>query len=101
MRRNNLKFKKPNILQYQFYKKGTPSIEPAGKQVPQWYKDAERWVGGEMVLLPSPNPAVKLCVPFLDSLTSGYLVPLICDILVTRVNGLPVISWKDSEYGPL
>jgi hypothetical protein len=58
---------------------------PARTFVPDWYRKAERFIGGKMDLIESGiNKDLKLCVPFLDALTSGYCIELPCDIYVKR-----------------
>jgi hypothetical protein len=43
------------------------------------------------------NATIKSCVPFLDALTSGYVITLTADILVTQENGKPELNWKAKE----
>jgi hypothetical protein len=45
---------------------------PASKMVPAWYRKMSGVNDGVM--------SVKKCVPFLDSITSGYIVPLPADV---------------------
>lgn len=63
----------------------TPPV-PARSGVPEWYRKATRFIGGKMELreVGGLNKDLKLCVPFLDALTSGYLVELPADLLVQR-----------------
>lgn len=64
---------------------GTKKIEnsvmfpkPAKTFVPDWYKDIE----AEKDLM-----NVKKCMPFLDSMSSGYIQTTWCDINITEQNG--------------
>jgi hypothetical protein len=43
------------------------------------------------------NATVKSCVPFLEALTSGYVINLTADILVTQENGTPRLDWTAKE----
>lgn len=55
---------------------------PAGKFIPNYFKSLKPQV--------SQNPAagtVKRCVPFLDALTQGYIIPLWSDVYVQAYNG--------------
>lgn len=45
---------------------------PSSKAVPSWYRTMKGVNDGTM--------SVKKCVPFLDSITSGYMIPLTSDI---------------------
>jgi len=66
--------------QIQFYAidiDGLPAPYPAAKAVPEWYKRMPSEVareGGE------PHRTIKQCSPFLDAMTSGYIIPLSGDI---------------------
>ena len=58
---------------------------PARAYVPDWYRQATRFIGGKMELRQQGiNKDLKLCVPFLDALTSGYVIELPADMLVQR-----------------
>jgi hypothetical protein len=49
-------------------------------------------------LVPGPNVTAKRCFPLLDSITTGYIVPLWSDILVTlNSDGTPYIKWATKE----
>lgn len=64
------------------------------EHIPQWYKEAERFIGGKPRLQPEVNKALKLCMPFLDSLTTGYAICLTQDILVEKqLDGSSRLSW--------
>jgi hypothetical protein len=74
--------------------------QPAKKFIPQWFKN----VPSPYNLTPEfnsmgqiTNKNVKLCMPFVDSLTSGYILSAWCDIYIKRENG--AISYFYSE-GP-
>ena len=67
-----------------FADKLTPP-KPARSFVPDWYRKADRFIGGKMQLREGGiNKDLKLCLPFLDALTSGYCLELNCDLLVER-----------------
>lgn len=62
-----------------------PAPTPASKHVPEWYAKSERWVGDEnkpRISQLGHNPGLKLCVPFLDGLTAGYMLTLHTDVEV-------------------
>lgn len=90
-------FKKPNpVLQYESAFPVYPNIlEPAVKNIPDWYKGIPRWEGGEMHD-PSTNDfniTVKHCMPFLDSLTAGYFIKLPYDVYVDFTVDPPITTW--------
>lgn len=63
-----------------------PIPKPASQHVPEWYAKSERWVGNNnepQLINGGANHGLKLCVPFLDAMTSGYMVELHTDMTVT------------------
>lgn len=61
---------------------------PAKKHVADWYKKANNFIGGNMEVRDyGLNKDIKLCAPFLDVMTSGYIVELICDVVVEKFDG--------------
>lgn len=70
---------------------------PARSHVPEWYRKATRFRGGDMKVSEyGLNKDIKLCVPFLDALTSGYVVELPCDILIERDENGTSFFWHES-----
>src|SRR4051812_19476038 len=53
-----------------------PAPYPAAKDIPDWYKAMPAPAGTGGVT----DGTVKNCPPFLDAMTSGYLMPLVADI---------------------
>lgn len=77
---------------------------PSKNHLPEWYKKSEQFVGGKPKIDErGVNRGLKLCVPFLDSMTSGYIATLWQDIIVSQENGLPWITWEVTEtsYSPV
>jgi len=73
---------------------------PAKKHVPEWYKKATRFLDGRDAPYVPPhsnkptNLGLKLCVPFLDGLTTGYMATLWQDVLVRRdEDGVTQLTW--------
>ena len=63
----------------------------AKKHLPQWYKDSEATinVNGE------EDAGLKRCIPFLDSMLSGYMLVTPMDIFITHnEDGTPNINWN-------
>jgi hypothetical protein len=75
---------------------------PAVKQLPKWFTDAKPYADlpgypedGKLHFRNRDfNATYKKCVPLLDSLSSGYIVPLWTDVMVEQENGSPLIFWK-------
>lgn len=71
--------------------------EPAKKFVPEWYKNSERFTGEKDGLDISngfANLGIKMCMPFLDSMISGYNATLWTDIHVQQTELGPRINWR-------
>jgi hypothetical protein len=58
---------------------------PAIKEIPQWYKDTDSYTSG--IKKPNGNAhtsgTIKRCIPVLDAMTAGYILPLPADIYVS------------------
>jgi hypothetical protein len=78
---------------------GKPVI--AKTQIPEWYKNGETFYyekfnnGQEEEII--ENAGLKTCIPFLDSLTSGYFLTTPFDIFIGTVNGKFSISWNGPD----
>ena len=65
---------------------------PASKIVPDWWKENS----SSFQYLQKPTYGIstfKRCMPILDVLSAGYIIPLHCDIEITQLNNDPVITW--------
>lgn len=72
-----------------------PPPKPAATYIPKWYRDIPKFSKKEVVLnehgrLDGMN--VKSCVPFLDSMMSGYIQETWQDIAVEHRNGRVQVS---------
>lgn len=69
---------------------------PAKNIIPKWFKEIKAFPTGYPPKdVSSFRRTVKTCIPFLDALTSGYLITTSYDIVVTQENGSPVLSWPE------
>lgn len=69
------------------------SPNPAIKNLPDWYKKMSNFTDGkENIKDGAVNHTVKKCMPVLDSLSLGYLIPLWTDVVVYKENGFTVFS---------
>ena len=83
--------KKPKLKFESVHEAYPDIIVPAKKNVPQWYKDEKVPEG--------MRKTWKNCVPFLESMVTGYNVLLPVDIMVKQINGKPFIDWNQSSHG--
>ncbi len=73
--------------------------KPASEHVPEWYRHSQRFTNGKMESSPGGlNKDIKLCVPFLDAMISGYCIELASDIFIERNNnGVGFLSQGEIE----
>jgi len=70
----------------------------AKRHVPDWYKKSPKFIdNGSCPVVATgeteSNLGVKTCIPFLDSLTTGYIATLWQDVKVEIINGNTEITW--------
>jgi hypothetical protein len=78
--------------------------KPIRSVVPSWYKNMSKSVYKDRgTLLPDfrPNMTIKTCVPFLDTMVSGYAITLPCDVEVVQESKYQNrVIWK-SNWTPV
>jgi hypothetical protein len=73
---------------------GQPQL--AKKFLPKWYKDSESITIDE---LGEEQPGLKKCIPFLDSMISGYMLVTPVDIFISKnKDGSLNIRWNSVEH---
>jgi hypothetical protein len=78
---------------------------PAQKSIPEWHKNMKPYLvdeenpNGDKLLIRNShsNATAKKCLPMLDSISSGYIIPLWADVLVTKKNNDAHITWRVDE----
>lgn len=83
----------PNRLEVELA--GIPPL-PSVKAVPNWYKEIPQFCLGDKDFVARnglTNATVKRCVPFLDSITSGYMFVLNNDVQIWWKDGEPIFEW--------
>lgn len=69
--------------------------EPSKKHIPVWYRESERFIGGKLKINNGVgNHGLKMCVPFLDAMTSGYTALLWTDVVVEQTELGPRLQWR-------
>jgi hypothetical protein len=92
-------FKKKPIIEYLNSPRldtGKQHLVPSIGEIPKWYKDSPTWKRNEMTSYPDGgvNSTIKACMPFLQALTTGYMLTTPVDLIVKHVDGGPFITWK-------
>lgn len=77
------------------YEKGLIHPVPIKKLVPNWYKEMKNFHNNSI-----KYPTVKKCVPFLDSLTSGYAILNVADIIFKKINDGQELTWVINDNFP-
>lgn len=72
-----------------------PHPVPAAKAIPSYYKNIPPTVPGE----PESNTA-KRCVPFLDAMSAGFIIPLWVDMMVVAKDSELKIIFPDGFQQP-
>ena len=98
---NKIKFRYLNEYAYDVCERP----KPAKHFVADWFKQMDQYsrspknLDGKTLIVENmfSNASPKKCMPMLDGMTAGYIIPLWSDVLVRRVNGLPEITWKVSR----
>jgi hypothetical protein len=89
---------------------GVSSPKPAQEYIPQWYKDSKSFFTSNSISFDknlNMTKTAKLCIPVLDSMTSGYIQETWTDIYIER-NGkeikyvfadssIPIFSSRDKR----
>jgi hypothetical protein len=75
-------------------KETEPAPLPAYRFIPKWFKDLKpEKESSHLPLVSRIYGTVKKCVPFIDSLTAGYMVILQQDLEVKNIDGNQHIYW--------
>ena len=70
--------------------------QPASKFIPEWYKEAESYIGGDK----KPNgdggtkATIKRCMPVFDAISAGYIITLPADVYVSIKEGHQFFEWS-------
>jgi hypothetical protein len=78
---------------------------PSVKKLPNWFLNMDPYENipgypndGKLHFRGrTANATFKKCVPLLDGLGSGYIIPLWADVQVEQVDGFPEIYWKTND----
>ena len=76
------------------------NIKPSSEFIPEWYRTSSSKMFGTNSELSTMNPSAtnstyKVCTPFFDAITIGYMAYLTADIeVIKQKNNLPYIMWR-------
>jgi hypothetical protein len=82
-----------------------PKPYPASQNIPEWWRKEPPYIiskdnpDGKKFILENriANASFKKCVPMLDAITSGYIVPLVADVQVRQLPDGPRITWRTHQ----
>jgi hypothetical protein len=90
------------ILKYSSPDSTLPDIKPIKRFVPEWYKNLTSYNEKNVFFENdgSLRKNVKNCMPFLDSLISGYVIELWADLYVEKNSQGQIIKWQNAAGAP-
>lgn len=90
----------PNKIKFKAVSKHVMEVRekpiPASSIIPNWWKDMKPYVGKTLDLDPKATVTAKKCFPLLDGITTGYIMPLWADVLVTQEE-FPRLKWATDQ----
>jgi hypothetical protein len=92
---------KKNIIRHESALEEYPDIlVPAKTKIPDWYKKIISFSNDKIINSKdnSPNVTIKKCMPFLESLSIGYMITLPFDLYVKNDNGIPNFIFRDKKF---
>jgi hypothetical protein len=83
-----------------------PEPEPASKHIPDYYRNMPSSISSSSdgpVFNDEGDPGltVKRCMPVLDSLTAGYMIPLVTDVQVSREGDGKGFVWPAKNFNAI
>lgn len=71
--------------------------QPAGKLIPDWYKNLESYAGGKKQPTGEgqTSATIKKCMPVFDAITAGYIIKLPADVYVSQKDDKPYYEWAN------
>jgi hypothetical protein len=71
-----------------------PKPYPSRKYIPDWFKALPMSLGPEHGVTDHfDNGTIKKCMPFLDAMTAGYIIPLAADVEFESNEDATSVSW--------
>lgn len=85
---------------YHVFQKIKNDPKPATFYIPEWYKKTPQFINNDIKLpfvSSNSNLTVKMCLPFLDALSCGYMITLPFDIGVTKNEPGFKFTWETDQ----
>lgn len=72
---------------------------PSSQSLPSWWTSMMPYEGTNKLIVENrvANLTPKKCVPMMDAMVNGYIIPLWSDVLVRNEDGFPRITWRVTE----
>lgn len=71
--------------------------KPASKYIPEWYKQTDVHMDDDNPL----NKSVRACMPFMEALTFGWVVPVPTDIAIVHSEDGLEVKWNTEDFKPM
>lgn len=72
-----------------------PAPFRASKHMPDWFKNLPQKINNEDRL---ENSTIKRCMPFIDAMSAGWIIPLAADVEFSTNEDGSAIQWKHNFY---
>jgi hypothetical protein len=95
-----MKIKKSLPFKYENKEDWMPSVLSAKNVIPKWYKSTQNVELANVKSLPLILN-IKACIPFLDALTSGYMLTTPMDLAIRVDGGIPIFTWHGGDINPV
>lgn len=86
---------KTNKLKYFSSVEFAKPLSSSSDHIPEWYRKIPNFIGNNPIIYDNSKPTitVKTCMPYLDSLSTGYMITTWQDIQVVQDNGKALMRW--------
>tara|TARA_R110000824_G_scaffold238121_2_gene426865 strand:+ start:995 stop:1717 length:723 start_codon:yes stop_codon:yes gene_type:complete len=77
-----------------------PPPVPTSRVIPDWWRDMPRTNVWNRDGVKPAHTTIKACVPFLDTLRTGYVIPMWADLAIglNNENGEALLQWRNSIW---
>lgn len=74
-----------------------PHPTPISEHIPDWWRDMPKTVASGGKVQP-PQVTIRSCVPFLDTLRTGYTIPMWCDLAIgLDADDNAMLEWRPNR----
>ena len=77
-----------------------PQPVPTSSVIPDWWRQMPKTIRLDGDGIKPESPTVKACIPFLDTLRTGYVIPMWADLAIglNNENGEALLQWRNQPW---